>query len=254
MRGMCGMQWTKQQIVAKLTALAERGRDLSYAGMSRRQQKLVSAAAYHFGSYRKALADAGVDYAQVARRPRWTKQRVIAVIKAAKRRGEDLHWSAVVSGENQLSRAAYAALQPRLFGSWARAMQAAGLDEDDVRLYRVWNKTLVVTELRMRRHGEVSLASGAVQSEDPGLHAAAVRHFGSYEAALVAAHVNPERVRLRRRWSKELVKAELAKRAKRGLSLSDTAVRKSDAALYGAALRLFGKYTAARGAGGRFNR
>jgi hypothetical protein len=72
------MHWTKDEIVKAVKKLYAQGRDLSYNAMAARQQALVSAAAYHFGSYRKAVERAGVDYAEVTRRPRWTKPKIIA--------------------------------------------------------------------------------------------------------------------------------------------------------------------------------
>src|SRR5690349_1313112 len=115
------MLWDKQRIQEELKRLSRRGDDLSYNSLARRKQSLVSAAAYHFGSYRGAVEEAGIDYATVVRRPRWTKQAIIGLIKQAKRQGEDLHWSAVTKRRDELGRAAFAALQPRLFGKWDRA-------------------------------------------------------------------------------------------------------------------------------------
>ena len=51
------------------------------------QQALLSAAAYHYGSYRIAVEKAGIDYADVIRRPRWTKPRIIRLLKEAKQEG-----------------------------------------------------------------------------------------------------------------------------------------------------------------------
>jgi hypothetical protein len=138
------MHWTKDEIVRAIKKLYQQGRDLSYNKMASRHQALLSAAAYHFGSYRRAVERAGVDYAEVTRRPRWTKQKIIALIKAGRREGEDLHWSAVTQRRDELGRAAFASLQPRLFGSWDRAITAAGLDADDVNRYRKWDKASIV--------------------------------------------------------------------------------------------------------------
>src|SRR2546423_574454 len=46
--------WDKERIVDTLRQLHKRGEDLSYNKLAKRHQSLVSAAAYHFGSYRKA--------------------------------------------------------------------------------------------------------------------------------------------------------------------------------------------------------
>jgi hypothetical protein len=96
--------------------------------------------------------------------------------------------------------------------------------------------------------GHEPLNSGAIQREDSGLHAAAVRHFGSYDKALRAAKVDPDAVRRRRAWSRRDVIDALKSARKQGHHLADSAVRREQPALYGAAVRLFGTFTAARDA------
>jgi hypothetical protein len=242
--------WDKEHIVKALRQLQKRGAELSYNKLARKNQSLVSAAAYHFGSYRKAIERAGIDYATISRRPRWTKQAIIAQIKQARRKGEDLHWAAVTKRRDELGLAAFASLQPRLFGRWDRALQAAGLDADDVAMYRRWDRHSILFELRGLARDREPLNSGAIQKEDPGLHAAAVRHFGGYDAALRAAKLEPSDHRQRRRWSKELVLTEL-KSIFRSKKRPTTAVlRQNHSALYGAAARFFGGIPAALSAAG----
>src|SRR3954468_20665602 len=202
------MVWDKERILQKLKQLHKSKKDLSYNALCRTMQPLLSAAAYHFGSYRKAVEKAGIDYSAVIRRPRRTKLAIIKLIKEAKRDGEDLHWSAVTKRRDELGKAAFASLQPRLFGRWDRALAGAGLDADDVARYRKWDRNSIVFELKARSQNEDPLNSGALQQEDPGLHAAAVRHFGSYDSALQAAKLNPADVRQRHTWTKpEVIKA-----------------------------------------------
>lgn len=244
------MVWHKARILKSLRQLHRAGRALSYSQLARKHQALLSAAAYHFGSYRKAMEKAGIDYAQVLQRPRWNKQRIIALIKQARRDGEDLHWGAVSRRRDELGRAAFASLQPRLFGKWDRALHAAGLDADDIACYRTWDRNLIIFEMRARAQESEPLNSGALQKEDPGLHAAAVRYFGSYDAALRAAKLDPAVHRQRRRWTRKAVIDSLKKLARSNGHVSDTFVRRRDAALYGAAVRLFGTFTAARKAAG----
>src|SRR5437764_6804937 len=142
--------WDKERIAAALKQLYKKGTDLSYNRLAKKQQALVSSAAYHVGSYRAAVEAAGIDYAAVTRRPRWTKQAIIGLIKQARRNGEDLHWSAVTKRRDELGLAAFASLQPRLFGRWDRALQGAGLDADDVAIYRKWDRQSILFELRDR--------------------------------------------------------------------------------------------------------
>jgi hypothetical protein len=244
------MIWSKPRIVEELRRLHKAGTDLSYNALAQRKQSLVSAAAYHFGSYRQAVEKADIPYEEVLRRPRWNKQTIIAQIKKARRAGTPLHWSAVSKRRDELGKAAFASLQPRLFGQWHRALHAAGLDADEIAQYRTWDRTTVVFELKSRSSDREALNSGSLQREDPGLHAAAVRYFGSYDEALKAAKLDPERFRLRKSWNKAVVLAAIKSAGKRGTHLSDSAMRQQYPALYGAAVRLFGTYTAARKAAG----
>jgi hypothetical protein len=244
------MVWTKDTILKGLRRQYRAKADLSYNSMAKQMQSLVSAAAYHFGSYRNAVIKAGIDYDAVVRRPRWTKAMIIQLIKQARRKHEDLNWSSASRRRDELGRAAFAALQPRLFGSWARALAAAGLDADDVSMYRKWNKDTILVELRSRFKEHEPLNSGALQREDPGLHAAAVRHFQSYDAALRSARLDPETLRQRQHWDKPAVIKALKAAKKTGKHLSDSAIRSEMPALYGAAVRLFGSFTSAREAAG----
>jgi hypothetical protein len=244
------MVWDKPRILQALRKLHKSGAELSYNVMASKNQALVSAAAYHFSSYRKAVEKAGIDYSTVVRRPCWDRATVIKLIKNAKRTGEDLHWSAVTKRRDELGRAAFAALQPRLFGSWDRALTASGLDSDEISRYRRWDKDSIVYELRSRAREHEPMNSGTLQGADPGLHAACVRHFGTYDGALRAARLDPLKYRQRRSWQKTDVIRSLRAIRRAGSHVSDSSVRKEHPALYGAGVRLFGSFTAARSAAG----
>src|SRR5256885_16378933 len=106
------MIWDKTRILQELRRLHREGANLSYSHLARNKQALLSAAAYHFGSYRGAIGKAGIDYAEVIQRPRWSKPRIIRILKDAKRKGIELHWSSVTKRCDEISRAAFAAIQP----------------------------------------------------------------------------------------------------------------------------------------------
>jgi hypothetical protein len=244
------MSWHKPSIIRELSRLHKANSDLSYNALARKHQALVSASAYHFGSYRKAVESAGIDYATVLRRPRWTRKQIITLIKSAKRNGTELHWSAVTHRKDDLGRAAFASLQPRLFGNWDRALQAAGLDPDDIALYRRWNQSSIAYELKQLARDGQPINSAAIQQTDPGLHAAAIRHFKNFDTALRAAHQNPQEIRQRKQWTKPALLKALKSLAKSGQKMSDTHIRHHSPALYGASLRLYTSYAKARAAAG----
>lgn len=236
------MVWDKPRILDEIRKLYKKNVELSYNALAKKNQKLLSAAAYHYGSYRAAVEKAGIPYAEVLRRPRWTKQIIIQLIKDARKKGEDLHWAAVTQRRDELGRAAFAAIQKRLFGTWDRALTSAGLDADEISCYRTWDKTSVAFDLKARAADGEAMNSGALQKEDPGLHAAAVRYFGSYDAALKAAKLNPANFRQRKSWSPEAVVISLKAAKKKHKVIGDSIIRKSDPALYGAAVRLYGSF------------
>jgi len=244
------MVWNKQRILDELKKCYDAGKPMSYNALSKKNQALVSAAAYHFGSYRNAVERAGIDYSAVTRRPRWSRQNIIQAIKDAKRKGIDLHWSSVTRRRDELGKAAFASLQHRLFGRWEKALAAAGLDSDEVSRYRRWDKSSIVSDLKELDADGSSLSSGALQTEDPGLHAAAVRHFGTYDSALKAAKVDPSTVRQRRAWTKQLVAKELKLVARQGVDVRASSLKRTHASLHSAATRLFGSLPAANAAAG----
>ncbi len=240
------MVWDKARIKRRLRELDRLNQPLSYNLMCQQCQALVSAAAYHYGSYRTAIEQAGLTYTQIRLRPRWNKARIIQVLQAAARRGENLNWSAVTRRGDELSRAAFAALQPRLFKTWDKALLAAGLDRKQVSLYRRWTPKRVVRQLKDLHRTGRPVNSGALQRTHPGLHAAAVRHFDKFDMALQAAKLSPEMIRRRRVWSTCGVQAALRRRSSGDQPLGTADLRKADPSLYKAAMRLFGSLAAAR--------
>jgi hypothetical protein len=127
----------------------------------------------------------------------------------------------------------------RHFGSWRRAVEAAGFECSR----RRWSQGVILFEIKRR------IANGSsLHSNDPNninLAAAAARHFGSWQVALKAAGYG----RLRRQWSQELVLAEIKQRLETGASLRSD--EPANTKLAGAATRHFGSWNAARQAAGQ---
>ncbi|MGA2497582.1 MAG: hypothetical protein ABSH20_07560 [Tepidisphaeraceae bacterium] len=219
---------------------------MSYNRLARRNQALVSAAAYHFGSFRQAVEESGFDYADVTRRPRWSAKRIVELIGKARRAGQELNWGAVSKRHDELGHAAFASLQKRLFGSWNKALAAAGVDVGKVALYRRWTKDALTAAIGTLHRAGRPMSSGDLQKSDPGIHAAALRLFGSYDAALKAARVEPAAVRRRRRWTRDSILTELRSLARKRPDFSGKLIRASYSALYGAAIRRFGSFKAAQ--------
>jgi len=234
---MASQKWDTSKIIEYIRKRHRAGKDISYCATARENQALVSAANYYLGSYRQAVKRAGIDYSALMHKPRWNHLRVVNAIKQAKKQGIDLSWRAVSLRADEISRAAIAAVRPRLFGSWNEALLAAGLKPETVSRYLHWSREDILKCLAKRKRDGKAINSGAVQREVPGLYGAAVRMFKTWDEALRAAKIDPERVRQRREWTRQRVVEELvAFYAKHG-QIKHTLLRKHDAGL-GRAARL----------------
>lgn len=118
--------------------------------------------------------------------PDWTAERVVAAIRQIQQEGGRLNHAAV--RRNSLSRAAV-----NLFGSWDAALQAAGIDAGAVRRCRKpWTRESMVQEIQRKHRAGEPLNAKDVSPE--GMRMAARRLFGSWPAALRAAHVELRRI------------------------------------------------------------
>lgn len=224
-------KWDSGLIVRTIKRYHREGKDVSYNAMAKSNQALVSASNYYHGSYREAVKLAGIDYDAIRRKPYWDTKRVIAMIRKAHRAGEDLNWANVSVRRDELGWAAKAAIRDRLWGNWSDALDAAGLDRDQIERYRHWSAKDILRELRRRAKGRLGVNSKVIQAELPGLYGAAVRHYGSYAETLKQAGIDPENVSQRREWDRPLVRERLRKFEKDFGMVSQVLLRQLDSGL-----------------------
>lgn len=165
-------------------------------------------------------------------RRQWTTEKVLEEIR--RRRDRGLSLAATWSENPRLYAAAV-----RYLGSWRQALLAAGVE---TKPNRSWTRQSVLDAIRSRHARGLPLSR--VWAEEKPLFQAAVRRFGNWGNALQAAGVQFRR--RRKRWSRELVIAEL--RAWHCQSHED--LRAADPALAHAAARLFGTLDTALDAAG----
>ena len=243
-------QWTKKKILARIRRLRSKREDLSYSRVAGNQAGLLSAANYHFGSWKRAVLAAGIDYDRDVRRiPKWTQDKIIDTIKGLHKRGVDLSWTNVCR-HSKYSGMAYAAIRNTRFGSWGAALRAAGVAPSEVRRYEPWDEEKVIRRIRERARAGRQLNSKAMQEEDCKLFNAALKRYDGWEEALKAARINPDLVYKRRRWSKDIIKKEITALRRKGTNLAAPYMREHHSALYSAACKYFGSWTAARRACG----
>lgn len=217
-------RWTKENVLERLrhTYRGERNFYEIYPA-------LVGAAHRFFGGLLFAVEAAGLDLPC----GKWSKRRIIQQIQEYYVQGHRLE----INGFGDLR---FALAAKRYFGTWRKAVSAAGLESRlaEPNRTRNWSGERVLETIRSISESDEKVSKAWKQ--DSGLYSAAKKHFGSWREAVLAAGCKPAR----RRWSKELVVTEIQERHRRGLALNSE-IFKQDPPLAGAALRLFGNWRSA---------
>ncbi|MGC8667952.1 MAG: homing endonuclease associated repeat-containing protein [Chthonomonadales bacterium] len=130
--------WSPQAIVERIRELHARGEDLSWRYVSTVLDPQLAAAATkkkHFGSWRAAIEAAGIDYETVRRYKRWNEETIVRRLRDLYAQGVDLNAKSMEEQNISLITAAR-----RRFGSWDRALTAAGLDYQQICLRRPYRR------------------------------------------------------------------------------------------------------------------
>ncbi len=218
--------WTANAVLVAIRERHERG--LPLAGVGREDPSLYAVARRLFGGWQHAVCAAGL--APPPPEP-LTAEQILQTIRTWRLRGLSL--KRLPGQEPRVYRAAR-----RVFGSWQRALQAAGVDPE---IRRRWDRDRVIDAMRQRLQRGLPLSR--VWREDKPLFRAAVTHFGNWQNALHAAGLA---FKPRRKWSKEQILQELRGKYLEGVGN----VRRVDPALAGAAVCYFGSLEAAWEAAG----
>ena len=178
-------KWSDTSIAAEILRRYESGLDLSYSAMAREDLPLLRAATRYMGSWEAAVQAAGLNYDDFRKYRSWTNDRIIERIRELHDKGDDLSWRHV-SLTLDPSLAA-AATKKSHFGSWRAALDAAGLNYDQIRKYRDWNSSEVLRRVRdLYARGE-PLNAKSMEKQNITLITAARRRFPSWDKALSAA-------------------------------------------------------------------
>jgi hypothetical protein len=230
--------WNPGKVIRRIRLINREGGILSGAAMRRRDHGLLLAGVKLFGCWDAALAAAGFDPEQERGARKWTLERVIASIRAV---GRPVRAHEMIRTDSGL-----VARARKDFGSWRRALEAAGFEYPPERSPWKWPRDRVFKEIRRRAQFGLSLQHMVIVRENGGLWKAAVRECGNWRAALEAAGIPYPG---RRRWTEPGVLEEIRARAGRRESLSPGAVNRAMPGLYDAGKRIFGSWLAAVQAG-----
>lgn len=159
-----GRLWTRERLIAKLRRL----RSARFRDVLRAAPKVYWTAQRLFGSWKAACRAAGLPRERWDRWPEWTRARVLDELRDR----DAVAWSAAPPP-------LYWAAQ-RLFGSWKRALKAAGLPPATPK----WTPGTVLAALRGRAKAGRSLTSSGVRADDLPLYKAVFRVFKRWARAI----------------------------------------------------------------------
>ena len=176
----CG-RWSKQRIIQLIQEYYVKGHLLEIIGFG--DKLLAAVAKRYFGTWLEAVKAAGLESrmpAQINMRS-WSADKVLIAIRSMAESDRKLSgaWK-----DNGLYSAA-----KKHFGTWRKAVLAAGIEPAQ----RRWSQDLVIHEIQeqYRRNQQLTRRVGGMDSP---LAVAAVRYFGSWRAALVAAGIPEEKL------------------------------------------------------------
>lgn len=195
-------RWTEAKVVEEILTLKEAGICPTTKYAVKNRPALYGAAQRLLGGWRGALIKAGLDPKEIAsagrresaeRRTKWTRAAIISALQERHRTGKGLDVTALRrDGKASLTKVAR-----HLFGSYERAVEAAGFRYDAIRLIGPdWTSERVVEAIRELEACGNEINISAAQHFQSSLVAAAIRYFGSWDAALREVGFDPSGIRL----------------------------------------------------------
>jgi len=182
---------TAQGICRIIYRLCISGYGLKPSHLARSNRRVYLAALRHFGTWTNALRAAGINPNRALyRQPRrLDRLAVLEAIQERQRAGLSLVWSVICCEDRRCAMSAKHA-----FGSWRKAMIAAGVPPEKYRHERQqrWDKQRVIDSLRHRQQTGQPLSQRMVHLKFPMLIVAARRYFGSWRNALDASNAETE--------------------------------------------------------------
>jgi hypothetical protein len=175
---------------------------------------------------------------------KWTREMIIREILRREAVGLPLSLGGSKKGvESKLYKAG-----SRIFGSWGNAVQAAGIAPERAMARDHWPPSKVLSKIRILAHRQQPIQPGELKRQYGYLVQAARRCFGSWSKAVVAAGVEPDKLKGIMPWTKERILEAILMRALNCEPLGSQSVNPRSLSKAGA--REFGSWLAALRAAG----
>ncbi len=181
--------WSKERIVNEIIRTHHENGDLSAKFCSIRRRKLFMAALEYFGSWKNAIGNAGLDYTKILKVKQWKNDEILNEIRELYGQEVDLSHKNIIKSNKKLIIAS-----ENNFGSWAKAIIAAGFDyygKIAINKNKYWTKERICEKIKELHSKKFDLSSKNIRESEYGsLYDAAKVRFGFWENALKEAGIN----------------------------------------------------------------
>lgn len=228
--------WDQAKLAADLREWISRNGALNAARLKASEVRLHAAVAARYGGFQNAARELRLPYA--ASIQKWSAERIVQEIKRLNHRRANLQPTVVARKHPKLFHAAL-----RHAGSWADALELAGINASRHLAHRNWLPGQVEDELRdwAVRHGHLN--DSDLRKHNCPLARAVQRKYGTIKKAArrLALPYRPSRQSI----SKEDVVSRIRLRAQHAKDLQACVVAREDGPLHGAAMRHYGSWSKA---------
>ena len=239
-------RWNRKLVVQGVRKLKRRGERINSNNAQLNHRPLYMAAVIYFGSWGRAVSAAGFNYRKICGKrfpTKWSRKTIVREI-------HELHSQDARLNSNQIQvhhQMLYAAAV-KYFGSWGKAIRAAGFDYKKIRAvrpFRFWSKAAIVRAIKRRKRKKLAINATAIYREDRGLYSAVKRYFGrgGMREPLRRAGFKLEELDPKLIWPKKKVLRTIRTRWREGLSLRQVSLCcEGLSGLHGAGRRYFGSW------------
>ena len=242
---------SKAGIIRTIKRLHRSRTSLNYSTIRHTHGPLLLKAREKFGTWKKAVEAAGIDYTKVRKIQRWSKKEIRTQLRALYEKREFRNVRVLRDKYPKLYGACL-----RLYGGGVAAIEATGIDYEellDEQPHR-WSKKKILALIQQRYEGGKTLSREAILRNEPDLRRfcyATLFQFKLWGNALRAAKLDPELIRNRDGlWPKPRVLKEIKARHKKGKLLNTDHMLRDDLPLHAAGRRHFGTWRKAIEAAG----
>lgn len=130
----------------------------------------------------------------------------------------------------------------KVFGSWDKAIQIAGLNYSGIKKTKERSKENIIVELKNRINRGLPINQRSLMKDDIALFSASVSYFGTFGNAIEACGIDYSSIKAHEEWTKEKIFLKLRQRKENGLLLNMASIQQEDSHLYSAIFRHFGNF------------